>query len=191
MLFVLHLYVDRHRGSAGPGCRGPGRAHRCARHAGRAGERGVEMTVGLRTGQVAAAAGVNPQTLRYYERRGLLARPQRSLGGHREYPPEAVTVLRVIKAAQRLGFTLDEVADLLEAGRHRHGLRREAGLAARAASKLAELDARIADLTVIRTTLLAALEAGCDDLVACAGIPECPLPFAELAADPKLGDDAE
>ncbi|WP_446214793.1 MerR family transcriptional regulator [Micromonospora sp. IBHARD004] len=60
----------------------------------------------LRSGAVAAAAGVHPQTLRYYERRGLLAAPDRSLGGHRRYPAEVVTVLRVIKAAQRLGFTL-------------------------------------------------------------------------------------
>ena len=57
---------------------------------------------GLRTGELAAAAGVNIQTLRYYERRGLLAEPQRTLGGHRLYPEDAVTVLRVIKAAQRL-----------------------------------------------------------------------------------------
>jgi DNA-binding transcriptional MerR regulator len=71
---------------------------------------------GLRSGQVAAAAGVNVETLRYYERRGLLAEPGRSPGGHRMYPREAVTVLRVIKAAQRLGFTLDEVADLLDWG---------------------------------------------------------------------------
>jgi MerR family mercuric resistance operon transcriptional regulator len=70
---------------------------------------------GLRTGQVAEAAGVNVQTLRYYERRGLLVEPERTLGGHRLYPPETVTVLRVIKAAQRLGFRLEEVADLLEA----------------------------------------------------------------------------
>jgi DNA-binding transcriptional MerR regulator len=49
--------------------------------------------------------------LRYYERRGLLAELRRSAGGHRLYPAETVTVLRVIKAAQRLGFTLDEVAD--------------------------------------------------------------------------------
>jgi DNA-binding transcriptional MerR regulator len=75
---------------------------------------------GLRSGQVAAAAGVNVETLRYYERRGLLAVPDGSPGGHRLYPAEAVTVLRVIKTAQRLGFTLDEVADLLEVGRHRH-----------------------------------------------------------------------
>jgi MerR family transcriptional regulator, mercuric resistance operon regulatory protein len=86
---------------------------------------------GLRSSEVATAAGVNRQTLRYYERRGLLAEPQRSLGRHRLYPAEAVTVLKVIKAAQRLGFTLDEVADLLEAGRHPHR-RADAGLRARA-----------------------------------------------------------
>ena len=67
----------------------------------------------LRSGQLASAAGVNLQTLRYYERRGLLAEPDRSPGGHRLYPAETVTVLRVIKAAQRLGFTLDEISELL------------------------------------------------------------------------------
>ncbi|MFJ9765668.1 MerR family DNA-binding transcriptional regulator [Streptomyces erythrochromogenes] len=55
-------------------------------------------------GQVAQAAGVNIQTLRYYERRGLLAEPDRSHGGHRLYGHDAVTALRVIKASQRLGF---------------------------------------------------------------------------------------
>ena len=86
----------------------------------------VADTVGMRRGRVAAAAGLNIETLRYYERRGLLAAPDRSPGGHRLYPPETVTVLRVIKAAQRLGFTLDEVSDLLELGRHRHGKRIDA-----------------------------------------------------------------
>ena len=142
---------------------------------------------GLRSGQVARAAGVNQQTLRYYERRGLLAEPDRTLGGHRLYPAEAVTVLRVIKAAQRLGFSLDEVAELLQAGRHRHRHRHrpgpDVGLRGRAAAKIAEVEAKIADLTVIAGTLRAALEAGCADLVECAGVPDCPLPFADLAAD--------
>jgi DNA-binding transcriptional MerR regulator len=141
----------------------------------------VPMTEGMRSGEVAAAAGVNAQTLRYYERRGLLAEPRRSSGGHRLYPPEAVTVLRVVKAAQRLGFTLDEVADLMRAGRHRHGAAPDAGLQRRAQAKLAEIEARIADLTSIRATLVAAIDAGCDDLTACASSPNCPLPFAELA----------
>jgi len=136
---------------------------------------------GLRSSEVAAAAGVNLQTLRYYERRGLLAEPDRSLGGHRQYPAETVTVLKVIKAAQRLGFTLDEVAELLEAGRHQHQ-RAGTGLQSRARAKLAEVEAKIADLQVIAGTLRAATDAGCDDLITCAGQPCCPIPFATIAA---------
>src|SRR5215207_6188581 len=144
---------------------------------------------GLRSGQVASAAGVNVETLRYYERRGLLAEPHRSPGGHRLYPAQTVTVLRVIKAAQRLGFTLDEVADLLEVGRHRHrpagaGRGRDAGLQQRAASKLAEVEERIADLVTIRDNLRAAFDAGCDDLIACAGTDCCPIPFQTLTNRP-------
>ncbi|SCE85778.1 DNA-binding transcriptional regulator, MerR family [Micromonospora purpureochromogenes] len=135
---------------------------------------------GLRTGQLADAAGVNLQTLRYYERRGLLASPQRSPGGHRLYPSDTLTLLRVIKTAQRLGFTLNEVADLLDAGRHQHNRRPDTGLQARAKEKLVEVEQKLADLTVIRDTLRAAISAGCDDLVACAGSTCCPLPFAEL-----------
>jgi MerR family transcriptional regulator, mercuric resistance operon regulatory protein len=130
---------------------------------------------GLRSGEVARAAGVNPQTLRYYERRGLVAEPDRTLGGHRVYPVETVTVLRVIKAAQRLGFTLDEVAELLAVGSGR-----PEGLMVRAREKLTEVQAKIADLGVIAETLRTALAVGCDDLIACAASPDCPLPFAEL-----------
>ncbi len=133
---------------------------------------------GLRSGEVARAAGVNVQTLRYYERRGLLAKPERTLGGHRRYPTETVAVLRVIKVAQRLGFTLDDVAGLVEAGGHgqraRHG-----GLQARVEQKLAEVEAKLADLRAVRTTLRAATEAGCDDLMTCAASECCPLPFAK------------
>lgn len=136
----------------------------------------------LSSSEVAAAAGVNPQTLRYYERRGLLAEPGRSPGGHRLYPAEAVTVLKVIRAAQRLGFTLDEIAGLLDAGRHRHGRRPDAGLRAGAQAKLAEVESEIADLQVIADTLRAAVDAGCDDLVTCAGQPRCPIPFAASGA---------
>ncbi|WRZ95116.1 MerR family transcriptional regulator [Streptomyces sp. NBC_01007] len=140
------------------------------------------MSARLRSGQVAEAAGVNIQTLRYYERRGLLTQPERSNGGHRLYDEDAVTALRVIKAAQRLGFTLEEVAGLLEAGSHRHG-RPVPGLQERAAAKLAEVDAKIADLTTIRTTLVAAVDAGCDDLTVCASNSCCPIPFTGLAEE--------
>ena len=138
------------------------------------------MSEFLRVGEVAAAAGVHVETLRYYERRGLLARPDRSPGGHRLYPVEAVTQLRVIKTAQRLGFTLAEVSELVETGAHRHR-GRDAGLQARAAAKLIEVEERIDDLVVIRDTLQQALDAGCDDLIACSENACCPLPFAELA----------
>jgi DNA-binding transcriptional MerR regulator len=146
---------------------------------------------GLRSGQVATAAGVNVETLRYYERRGLLAEPHRSPGGHRLYDADSVTTLRVIKAAQRLGFTLEEVAELLEVGRHRHRPRgartvpaTDAGLQARAQAKLAEVEERITDLITIRDNLRAALDAGCDDLIACAGTDCCPIPFATITTRP-------
>lgn len=135
----------------------------------------------LRAGEVAEAAGVNRQTLRYYERRGLLAEPARSPGGHRLYPTEAVTILRVIKAAQRLGFTLDEVANLLDVSRHRHGQRPDAGLQAQARVKLAEVEQRIRDLQTIRENLAAALDAGCNDLTSCASAECCPIPFVGLS----------
>ena len=136
------------------------------------------MSASLRSGAVARAAGVNQETLRYYERRGLLAEPQRSPGGHRLYPTEAVTVVRVIKAAQRLGFTLDEVAELLQLGRTG---RSTAGLQTRMDEKLAEIEARIADLQLVGDTLRSARAAGCDDLIACSHEPRCPIPFAPLA----------
>ena len=135
----------------------------------------------MRSSEVAAAAGVNLQTLRYYERRGLLDEPSRTLGGHRVYPDDAVTTLRVIKAAQRLGFTLAEVSDLLDTARHRHARGEGAGLQARAREKLTDVEAKLADLTLIAETLRAAITAGCDDLETCAGNPDCPIPFPEIA----------
>lgn len=136
---------------------------------------------GLRSGQVAGLVGVNVETLRYYERRGIIAEPDRSLGGHRLYSQETVTTLRVIKAAQGLGFTLEEVADLLEAGTHRHGT----GLQSKTEAKLAEVDRKIADLTVIRDSIIEARDAGCDDLVACAESQCCPIPFIQISTRPE------
>jgi DNA-binding transcriptional MerR regulator len=121
----------------------------------------------LRTGEVARLAGLNVQTLRYYERRGLLPRPERTPGGHRAYPPDAVTLLRTIKDAQRLGFTLEEIATLLAPNRHRPGLGRQA------AEKLAEINVRIEELMSARTTLTALIAAGCDDLANCSSAA-CP-----------------
>jgi MerR family transcriptional regulator, mercuric resistance operon regulatory protein len=131
------------------------------------------MSAPLRTGEVAERAGVNVQTLRYYERRGLLAEPVRSHGGHRLYPADTVALLAVIKAAQRLGFTLDEVAELLDTGRRRHPT---ADLRERALGKIAEIDARIAGLTEIRGVLTEVVDARCDSLTHCT-CDDCPIPF--------------
>lgn len=140
---------------------------------------------GLRTGEVAQRAGVNVQTLRYYERRGLIAEPVRSTGGHRTYPADTVTLVGVIKAAQRLGFTLEEIVDLLEASRYRH---RPPDLRRRARDKLAEVDRKLADLTAIRQALAEVVAAQCDSLTRCS-CPNCPLPVAGLAgpADDRGG----
>jgi DNA-binding transcriptional MerR regulator len=129
---------------------------------------------GLRTGEVAARAGVNIQTLRYYERRGLIAEPVRSVGGHRTYPPDTVRLVGVIKAAQRLGFTLDEIVDLLEASQYRH---RPPDLRQRALGKIAEIDRRMADLAAMREALSEIVAAECDSLTNCT-CPNCPLPEA-------------
>jgi Hg(II)-responsive transcriptional regulator len=67
----------------------------------------------LTIGQVAGAAAVNIQTVRYYERRGLLAAPRRTASGYRQYAEDAVSRLRFIKHAQELGFSLKEVQELL------------------------------------------------------------------------------
>ncbi len=133
----------------------------------------------LRITEVAQAVGVNRETLRYYERRGLLPAPERSPGGHRLYDDHTVATLRIVKAAQRLGFTLDEVADLIEVGRRRPA-RGDSGLQARAHAKLLEVEARMAVLVAISDNLRAALDAGCDDLDQCATSECCPLPFVEI-----------
>lgn len=67
----------------------------------------------LTISRLASAASVNVQTVRYYERRGLLPAPERTRSGYRQYDPEAVRRLRFIKRAQQLGFTLEEIRALL------------------------------------------------------------------------------
>ncbi|MCL2514560.1 MAG: MerR family transcriptional regulator [Microbacteriaceae bacterium] len=138
---------------------------------------------GLRVGEVAARAGVNVETLRYYERRGLLAEPLRTLGGHRSYDEHAVTVIRVVKAAQALGFTLDEVADMLA---RRAGAATDT-LAERAQAKLADVHARIAELRDMAESLQAAIDERCVDLISCAQTN----PWARADASSPAPDDEE
>jgi MerR family mercuric resistance operon transcriptional regulator len=105
----------------------------------------------VRIGEVAESAGVHVQTLRYYERRGLLEPPPRSAAGYRNYPPAAVRVLRFVKRAQELGFTLDEIEELL----HLDAGGPDSCDAARALAeaRMADLDRRIADLQRMRDSL--------------------------------------
>jgi MerR family transcriptional regulator, mercuric resistance operon regulatory protein len=131
----------------------------------------------LRTGELAERAGVNVQTLRYYERRGLLATPTRRPSGQREYSEDAVRRLRTIKAVQRLGFTLTEIQELLDLSEHRRGT---GELHRRARSKVAEIDARIDQLTQMRQVLAAVTAAECDSLTDCSCGLGCPLPVLEV-----------
>lgn len=68
----------------------------------------------MRIGEVAAHAGVNVQTIRFYERRGLLRQPQRLRSGYRDYPAETLATVRFIKHFQEHGFTLSEIERLLQ-----------------------------------------------------------------------------
>ncbi|MQA85761.1 MAG: MerR family DNA-binding protein [Streptosporangiales bacterium] len=105
----------------------------------------------MRSGEVAGKAGVNVQTLRYYERRGLLAEPPRSAAGYRAYPAGAVEVVRFVKRAQQLGFTLDEVEELL--GMTDGGPASCDAARTVAEQRLADLEAKIADLQRMRASL--------------------------------------
>ncbi|TCC25359.1 MerR family transcriptional regulator [Kribbella speibonae] len=113
----------------------------------------------MRTSELAGRAGVHTETLRYYERRGLLAEPPRTLGGHRDYPVSAVELLRFVKRAQELGFTLDEVQELL----HLDAGGPDGCDAARvlAEHRRADLAARIADLQRMHDSLSALVDS-CD-----------------------------
>ena len=103
----------------------------------------------LRIGALARAAGVGIETIRYYQRLKLLGTPSRPYGGQRLYPGEYVGRLRFIKRAQALGFSLDEVAVLLQLN-DGTGHVRARGLAAK---RLAAVEAKIADLAAIRDVL--------------------------------------
>jgi len=100
-------------------------------------------------GTLARRAGVNVETIRYYQRRGLVPEPAKPLGGIRNYAPEHVQRLRFIKRAQQLGFSLEEVGDLLslEDGLHCHEVEEIAG------QKLGMVRERIAQLRTIESVL--------------------------------------
>jgi MerR family copper efflux transcriptional regulator len=108
-------------------------------------------TKSLTIGRLAKEVGVNLETVRYYEQRGLLARPPRSASGYRLFPPEATRRLRFIRRAQELGFSLGEIRELLS-------LRvapsvKTVDVRKRAEVKIADIEAKIRTLESMRKTL--------------------------------------
>jgi Hg(II)-responsive transcriptional regulator len=101
--------------------------------------------------EAAEQAGVNIQTLRYYERRGLLPKPPRRTSGYREFPDDAVQIVRFIKRAQELGFSLDEVEELLRL--RRHSGRNRTRIRSLAERRIADIQKKIAELTRMRGAL--------------------------------------
>ena len=109
------------------------------------------MGQGLTTGKLARAVDVNVETLRYYERRGLLPEPPRRDSGYRAYPPESVDRLRFIKGAQALGFTLEEIQELLELRVDESASSGE--VRSRAQDKVAQINEKICALQEMRDAL--------------------------------------
>jgi MerR family transcriptional regulator, copper efflux regulator len=114
-------------------------------------------TASLTIGTVAKRAGVPIDTIRYYEREGLLPEPLRRASGYRSYNESAVGQLRFIRRAKDLGFTLDEIRDLLALSADRH--RGVKAVRQRAQQRLESIDARIAELRCVRKGLEKLIEA--------------------------------
>jgi MerR family mercuric resistance operon transcriptional regulator len=108
------------------------------------------MTIGV----LARAAGVNIETIRYYQRRGLIGTPRKPPGGVRRYDANTLAHLRFIKRAQRLGFSLREIRDLLELGA---GACAETRVLAEA--RLVDIETRLHDLQAMRRTLARLIQA--------------------------------
>jgi MerR family mercuric resistance operon transcriptional regulator len=128
----------------------------------------------LTIGVLAEAAGVSVETIRFYQRKGLIQEPERPLRGIRRYGAADLARVRFIKSAQRLGFSLDEVGDLLklEDGSHCTEAREQAE------RKLADVRARLGDLKRIEGALQGLVERCC----ATSGQVRCPLIAALQAA---------
>ena len=140
------------------------------------------MNEGLQIGEVAKRAGVSIDTLRYYEKVKLLPRAGRSTGGFRLFAAEHVERVRFIKQAQELGFSLDEIRDLLSAGgteecqRVRDLLKR----------KLAEMDERLKSMKAFRRVLVRHLST-CEGELKKHGDSAC-CPVLPLDAKPKRSE---
>ena len=123
----------------------------------------------LTIGQVADAAGVGVETVRFYHRKGLVEEPPREGTSHRRYPPDAVARIRFIRGAQNLGFSLKEIDDLMSL-RIAPGASK-ADVKAKAEAKVAEIRVKMEDLQRMRDSLLKLIGA-CDGM---GSLDDCPI----------------
>jgi len=123
----------------------------------------------LTIGRLAREAGVNLETVRYYERRGLLPKPPRSASGYRLFPSVAAQRLRFIRRAQELGFSLKEIRQLLSLRVSRTTTSRD--IRARAEAKIVDIEAKIKSLESMKKTLRKVTRV-CDG---CAPLAKCPI----------------
>ena len=124
------------------------------------------MASELTIGRVAKLAGVNVETIRYYQRRGLLAEPDKPHMGYRRYPADMVKHIRFIKRAQALGFTLEEISELLRL----EEARACAETRALASHKIRLIDQKLTGLAAMRKAL-ASLVQQCDRKQPAKGCP--------------------
>lgn len=123
----------------------------------------------LKIGEVAERGGVNLQTIRYYEREGLLPEPPRLESGYRMFPESTVARIRFIKRAQEIGFALSEIRELLSLRTDEK--RERAEVRALAMAKMADIDAKIRTLKAMKTALNRLTER-CSG---CGPASECPI----------------
>jgi len=140
----------------------------------------------LRIGALAARTGISVQAVRYYERRGLISPVGRRASGYREYAPETVAAIQFIRQTQRIGFSLEEVGELIRL-RRRVASGRAAGadsVRAAVAAKRDDVSLRIRHLQSLEATLDSLLDA-CDRMCRGETRPaECPIFEAIDHADP-------
>ena len=105
----------------------------------------------LTIGKVAKQVGLGIETIRFYERTGLLEEPPRNDSGYRQYPPEAVVKLRFIKKAKQLGFSLQEIGELFALRQSRQATCSD--VRAQAEEKIRTIEIKIKDLTKMKEAL--------------------------------------
>lgn len=127
---------------------------------------------GLTIGKLARESGVNVETIRFYERKGLIEQPERPSAGYRVYPVEAGVRVRFIRNARELGFSLREIGELLALATTAKVNR--GGMRGKAEAKIAEIDGKVEGLLGLRKELSALVE------VCRSGRKKCRCPIVEV-----------